>query len=69
MLFGASLDALAWWKGVRTRGEEDRGASAVEYALMLALIAAVIVTAVTLLGQNTSQGFDSFATQLSSAGS
>ncbi len=30
--------------------DRDRGATAVEYGLMVALIAAVIVTAVTLLG-------------------
>lgn len=35
----------------------DRGATAIEYALMLALIAVVIVGAVTVLGQETSQPF------------
>ena len=40
-----------------TRRHEDRGATAVEYALMLALIAVVIVGAVTLLGQSTSEPF------------
>lgn len=32
--------------------KDDRGASAVEYGLLVALIAAVIVGAVTLLGGN-----------------
>ena len=31
---------------------QDEGATAVEYGLMVALIAAVIITAVTLLGTN-----------------
>ena len=31
---------------------DDRGASAVEYGLLVALIAAVVVTAVTLIGTN-----------------
>lgn len=31
---------------------EDRGATAVEYGLMVGLIAAVIITAVILLGDN-----------------
>jgi Flp pilus assembly pilin Flp len=41
----------------RLRVEEDLGATAVEYAIMLALIAAVIVAAVAFLGQNTDAGF------------
>jgi pilus assembly protein Flp/PilA len=36
----------------------ERGATAVEYAIMLALIAAVIVGAVALLGQGTNSGFE-----------
>jgi pilus assembly protein Flp/PilA len=35
----------------------EDGATAVEYALMLALIAMVIVAAVTYLGQSTSSQF------------
>jgi Flp pilus assembly pilin Flp len=35
----------------------DDGATAVEYALMLALIAIVIVAAVAFLGQSTSNQF------------
>jgi pilus assembly protein Flp/PilA len=37
--------------------KDDRGASAVEYGLLVALVAAVIVGAVTLLGGNLSQTF------------
>jgi pilus assembly protein Flp/PilA len=44
------------WLGRRLRRED--GATAVEYALMLALIAIVIIGAVTLLGQNTSAKFE-----------
>ena len=39
----------------------DRGASAVEYGLLVALIAAVIVTAVTLLGTNLASIFNTVA--------
>jgi pilus assembly protein Flp/PilA len=42
---------------IALRRHDERGATAVEYALMLALIAVVIVGAVTLLGQSTSQSF------------
>ena len=42
---------------LRSRAEEDFGATAVEYALMLAFIAAVVIAGVTLLGQGTNSGF------------
>ena len=48
--------AQTHWGLLRQRVEEDRGATAVEYALMLAFIAAVIVAGVTLLGQGTDSG-------------
>ena len=35
----------------------DEGATAVEYGLMVALIAAVIITVVTLLGADVSSAF------------
>jgi pilus assembly protein Flp/PilA len=38
--------------------KEDKGASAVEYGLLVALIAAVIVGALTLLGGNLKATFD-----------
>ena len=43
---------------------DDRGATAVEYGLMVALIAAVIVTAVTLIGTKLTTFFNSVATSL-----
>ena len=39
-------------------GRDDRGATAVEYGLMVALIAAVIVVAVTLIGTNLTSVFN-----------
>jgi pilus assembly protein Flp/PilA len=65
MLFQTWTAVATWWNGLRLR--EQRGATAVEYALMLALIAAVIVGAVTLLGQNTSSSLGDFGTQFASA--
>ena len=38
--------------------KDDKGTSAVEYALLVAMIAAVIVGAVTLLGGNLKATFD-----------
>jgi pilus assembly protein Flp/PilA len=40
---------------------DDRGATAVEYGLMVALIAAVIITAVALIGTNLNTLFNSVA--------
>ena len=45
---------------VRTRNlmDSDEGATAVEYGLMVALIAVVIIAAVTLIGTNLDAVFD-----------
>lgn len=50
--------ATTWWDGLKTRAAEEGGATAVEYALMVALIAVVIIAAVAALGQNASTQFD-----------
>jgi pilus assembly protein Flp/PilA len=42
----------------------DRGATAVEYGLMVALIAIVIIVAVSLLGTNLSTVFNTVATSV-----
>ncbi|MFL5737263.1 MAG: Flp family type IVb pilin [Actinomycetota bacterium] len=43
----------------RDRFASERGASAVEYGLLVALIAAVIVVVVSALGKDVSTGFKS----------
>ena len=47
---------------------DEDGATAVEYGLMVALIAIVIIAAVTLLGQNLSTKFESVAKEVGQAG-
>ncbi len=42
-----------WWGDLKLRAREEGGATAVEYALMVALIAAVIIVAVTDSGRTT----------------
>lgn len=44
--------------------EPDRGASLVEYSLLLALIAVVCIVAVTTLGNEASDSFQSSASSL-----
>ena len=46
---------------VKFQNRDERGATAVEYGLMVALIAVVIIGAVTLLGENLNVMFDNIA--------
>ncbi len=48
---------------------DERGASLVEYALLLALIAVVCVVAISLLGGNLNRSFSKDASSVSAAGS
>jgi pilus assembly protein Flp/PilA len=54
-----SLEMFVTW--VRARVNSERGASLVEYALLVALIAVVCIAAVTALGGNASKKFNSAA--------
>jgi len=49
---------------LQARINNDRGATAVEYGLMVALIAIVIIVAVSLLGTNLSTLFNGAATSI-----
>ena len=49
--------------------KEETAATAVEYGLIVALIAVVIITAVTAVGSNLSAKFNAIATNVSAAGS
>lgn len=48
--------------------KDEQGATAVEYGIMVALIAAVIVTIVVTLGQQVNQGFTDVSNSLKDAG-
>lgn len=58
-----------WWSDLKTRAQEEGGATAVEYALMVALIAVVIIAAVTFLGKSASTKFSEVGTAVNGAGS
>ena len=53
---------LAAW--ARAQAKTERGASLVEYALLVALIAVVCIAAVTLLGSAAEDKFSSIATTI-----
>jgi pilus assembly protein Flp/PilA len=57
-----SFEFLANW--LRARFDDERGASLVEYALLVALIAVVCIAAITLLGNNASTKFNSVANSI-----
>lgn len=49
---------------MRSKLQDKKGATMVEYGLMLALIAAVCVTAVGVIGTNADAMFDAIALEL-----
>jgi pilus assembly protein Flp/PilA len=49
---------------LKTLWQDDEAASAVEYGLLVALIAAVIIVAVTAIGTNMSAKFTTVAEKL-----
>ena len=57
-------DFFASWLRARF-GDSERGASLVEYALLVALIAVVCIAAITLLGGNAATKFSTVANSIS----
>ena len=58
---------LALWTKVTTWMKDEKGASMVEYALLVVLIAIVALVAVSLAGDEISSVFSEVATELSNA--
>jgi pilus assembly protein Flp/PilA len=56
-----------WWADLKGRATEEHGATAVEYALMVALIAVVIIVAVTFIGTSASTKFDQVGSAVNGA--
>ncbi|MCP3910119.1 MAG: Flp family type IVb pilin [Actinomycetia bacterium] len=61
-----TYEFLTAWAQARFNVEDDRGASLVEYALLVALIAVVCIAAVSLLGNSASTKFESIAGEINS---
>jgi pilus assembly protein Flp/PilA len=58
-----TYDFLATW--IRARfGDNERGASLVEYALLVALIAVVCIVAITFLGNSASSKFNTVGSSI-----
>ena len=63
------MELFDYWRRsadyVRARfGQTERGATLVEYVLLVALIAAVAIAAISLLGRNSSSKFTSVGSSL-----
>ena len=56
------------WLVARANLKSERGATAVEYAVMVALIAAVIILAVVFLGREASETFSCTGESVASEG-
>ena len=58
-VLGLYVRLQTWFVDLGERAREERGATAVEYGLLVALIAAVIVLVVKELGSKVSNAFSS----------
>ncbi|WP_027714257.1 Flp family type IVb pilin [Desulfuromonas sp. TF] len=57
------------WTGIKRFLVEEEGATATEYAVMLALIILIALGAIVFLGQRVTSGFSTVASAISTAGS
>jgi pilus assembly protein Flp/PilA len=64
MLLGLYTKTRVWLHDRREYFSSEGGATGVEYGLLVALIAAVIVAVVALLGTNVKEGFDTVNDEL-----
>ncbi len=60
MLLRVITRVQVWRAEMRDRLFDEYGATAVEYALMLALIFMVVIGAVAFMGQQTNAGFEKY---------
>jgi pilus assembly protein Flp/PilA len=58
----STYDFISAW--LTAKIDSDRGASLVEYALLVALIAVVCIAAVTVLGNNAADKFDTVGSSI-----
>lgn len=59
----------AIWKNIQQFLRDEEGVTAIEYALIAALIAVVIIAAVTLVGNEVQNTFSTIGGALQNAGS
>jgi pilus assembly protein Flp/PilA len=57
MILQLMTGVQTWFADLKLRAQDERGATAVEYALMVALIAVVIIGAVAFIGTSANDKF------------
>jgi pilus assembly protein Flp/PilA len=57
MILQLMTGVQTWFADFKLRAQDERGATAVEYALMVALIAVVIIGAVAFIGKSANDKF------------
>ncbi len=67
MFLRVYTEVAIWWSDLKRHGSEEKGATAVEYALMVALIAIVVVAAVAFLGHAASNKFSTIGSGVNNA--
>ena len=67
-MFNPIVALIALTDFARDRMKQEKGATAVEYGLMVGLIAAVIITTVIMLGGQLNTLFQRITTALTNAG-
>jgi pilus assembly protein Flp/PilA len=67
MFLRAYTGVATWWNDLKIRATDEGGATAVEYALMVALIAVVIIAAVTFIGTSADSKFNEVGSAVSGA--
>jgi pilus assembly protein Flp/PilA len=58
---------LALWNRMLDWARDEEGASMVEYALLVVLIAIIAIVAVSIAGENVSEAFSNIASGLDAA--
>ena len=58
---------LSLWTKLTTWAKDEKGASMVEYALLVVLIAIIAIVAISIAGQNVSKAFSTIAGSLAGA--
>ena len=61
------LRLMAWWEGVKFRLRDEAGQGMVEYGLIIALIAVVLIVALTSLSDGLRSIFDEVTGELEGA--
>ena len=61
------IKLVSQWVAARLSIDSQRGASAVEYGIMISMIAAVVILAVIFLGSETSRTFSCTAGSLTNS--